>query len=116
MKILCEALTKLATFLFLFVRDTLISSLSFSQCSRCGSQHIKVSSIFPSLPFISALGYLVYISGEELGSDIVFSLHASRYCVMKLTERLKQEGIDINLRDALGVDTDPKLRNLRGKL
>lgn len=35
---------------------------------------------------------------------------------MKLTERLKQEGIDINLRDALGVDTDPKLRNLRGKL
>lgn len=39
-----------------------------------------------------------------------------RFCVMKLTERLKQEGIDINLRDALGVDTDPKLRNLRGKL
>lgn len=39
-----------------------------------------------------------------------------RYCVMKLTERLKKEGIDINLRDALGVDTDPKLRNLRGKL
>ncbi|CAN8098443.1 unnamed protein product [Discula destructiva] len=38
------------------------------------------------------------------------------YCVMKLTERLKKEGIDINLRDALGVDTDPKLRNLRGKL
>lgn len=40
----------------------------------------------------------------------------NRFCVMKLTERLKQEGIDINLRDALGVDTDPKLRNLRGKL
>lgn len=40
----------------------------------------------------------------------------NRYCVMKLTERLKKEGIDINLRDALGVDTDPKLRNLRGKL
>lgn len=41
---------------------------------------------------------------------------AYRYCVLKLTERLKREGIDINLRDALGVDTDPKLRNLRGKL
>lgn len=43
-------------------------------------------------------------------------LFFNRYCVMKLTERLKKEGIDINLRDALGVDTDPKLRNLRGKL
>lgn len=46
----------------------------------------------------------------------VFLSHWYRYCVLKLTERLKREGIDINLRDALGVDTDPKLRNLRGKL
>lgn len=35
---------------------------------------------------------------------------------MKLTERLKREGIDINLRDVLEVDTDPKLSNLRGRL
>lgn len=49
-------------------------------------------------------------------SDLCGPLLLSRYCVMKLTERLKKEGIDINLRDALGVDTDPKLRNLRGKL
>ena len=39
-----------------------------------------------------------------------------RDCVMKLTERLKAEGIDINLRDVLEVDTDPKLWNLRDKV
>lgn len=49
-------------------------------------------------------------------SNLHFYSRAYRYCVLKLTERLKREGIDINLRDALGVDTDPKLRNLRGKL
>lgn len=49
-------------------------------------------------------------------SNLHFSFNSYRYCVLKLTERLKREGIDINLRDALGVDTDPKLRNLRGKL
>lgn len=54
---------------------------------------------------------------ESFLLTILYSFLAnSRYCVMKLTERLKKEGIDINLRDALGVDTDPKLRNLRGKL
>lgn len=49
-------------------------------------------------------------------TNVILTVLSNRYCVMKLTERLKKEGIDINLRDALGVDTDPKLRNLRGKL
>lgn len=81
--------------------DADLNSPSFARKSPCFQLHIIVG----------------LRSQSTLKGKIVPNLvFVYRYCVMKLTERLKKEGIDINLRDALGVDTDPKLRNLRGKL
>lgn len=77
----------------------------------CGRQ---ILSAFRKSPCFTVS--IAAVSTSILKSKILTIVLLIRYCVMKLTERLKKEGIDINLRDALGVDTDPKLRNLRGKL
>lgn len=76
----------------------------------CGRQSVPLSESLLVSQFPLRQSHLDY---HEQNTNSCFLI---RYCVMKLTERLKKEGIDINLRDALGVDTDPKLRNLRGKL